>query len=305
MMPGITYLPCRSITCADAGAFSRAAGPTHWMRPLSRIMAAWATGAWPVPSIKVKFLSTLTSATREVANNSSRQLSRLFRIRPGIFENPLGARRIEDTAGAETREIGRCLLRSPAILLYEVDHFLGQRVADHPMSAHGGERRDLRVGNLFRFPFKAQGVTDTVPVDTGIVTATLRALDGGRYVDAHAKVFFFDALDELLRGSRVVEDRGASGWNGEAFDDGMKIRLHIPVPVRPGSKIFRGAQCAPVPGISQIYRLVLQGNFQEAMEFGQCVRIFVGLAGNGKDNVVVVEALGIAKPMKSIGHTLA
>src|ERR1700729_602067 len=137
MMPGITYLPCRSMTCADGGAFSRAAGPIHWMRPLSRIIAALATGAWPVPSIRVKFLRTLTSATREVANNSSRQLSRLFRIRPGIFENPLRARRIEDTTGTETREIGRCLLRAPAIFFYEVDHLLGQRVADPPVPAHG------------------------------------------------------------------------------------------------------------------------------------------------------------------------
>src|ERR1700761_9254629 len=139
MMPGITYLPCRSMTCADVGAFSLAAGPTHWMRPLSRIMAAWATGAWPVPSIRVKFLRTLTSATREVANNSSRQLSSLFRIRPGIFEDPLGAGRIEDTTGTEARQVGGCLLWAAAILLYEVDHFLGQRVADHPMPAHGRE----------------------------------------------------------------------------------------------------------------------------------------------------------------------
>src|ERR1700685_13253 len=173
MTPGITYLPCRSMTWAEGGVFSLVTEPTHAMRPLSRIMAAWATGAWPVPSIKVKFLSTLTSATREVANNSSRQLSRLFRIRPGIFENPLGARRIEDTTGAEARQIGGCLLRAAAILLNEVDHFLGQRMADHSMSAHGGEHGDLRIRNLFRLSFEAKRVSDTVPVDTGIVTATL------------------------------------------------------------------------------------------------------------------------------------
>src|SRR5580658_5155275 len=218
MMPGITYLPCRSMTCAEGGAFSRAAGPTHWMRPLSRIMAAWATGAWPVPSIRVKFLRTLTSATREVANNSSRQLSRLFRIRPGIFENPLGARRIEDTAGAETREVGRCLLRAPAIFFYKIDHFLGQRVADHAMSAHGRERGDLRIGNLFRFPFKAQRIAHTMPVEAGVIAATLRALDRRRNVDAHPKILFFDALDELFRSSRIIEDCGTSGGNRESFD---------------------------------------------------------------------------------------
>src|ERR1700722_7428542 len=238
MMPGITYLPCKSTTCADGGTFSRAAGPTHWMRPLSRIMAALATGAWPVPSIKVKFLRTLTSATREVANNSSRQLSRLFRIRPGIFENPLGARRIENTTGAEARQVGGCLLWAAAIFLHEVDHFLGQRVADHPVPAHGRERGDLRIGNLLRFAFKTQGVADAVPVETGIVTAPLRTLDGGGDVDAHAKILFFDALDELLRGARVVEDSGARGGNGEAFEYGLEIWLHVALPVRQGTQVL-------------------------------------------------------------------
>src|ERR1700684_342199 len=177
MMPGMTYLPCKSTTWAEGGAFNWPTGPTHTMRPLSTIMAAWATGSWPVPSIRVKFLRTLTSATREVANRSSRQLRTLFRIRPVIFENPLRARRIEDTTGTETREVGRCLLRAPAIFFYEVDHFLGQRVADHAMSAHGRERRDLRIGNLFRFPFKAQRVAHTMPVEAGVITATLRSLD--------------------------------------------------------------------------------------------------------------------------------
>ena len=70
-MPGMTYLPCRSMTCAEGGVFNAADGPTQGIRPLSRIMAAWATGARPVPSISVKFLRTLTSASKDVANNSN------------------------------------------------------------------------------------------------------------------------------------------------------------------------------------------------------------------------------------------
>src|SRR5450631_546990 len=126
MMPGMMYLPCRSVTGADGGGFNFASGPTHAMRPFSRIIAAWARGAWPVPSIRVKFLRTLTCATREVANNSTRQARKLLRIRPGIFENPLGARRIEDTTRAEAGEIGGGLLRGASVFLYEVDHLLGQ-----------------------------------------------------------------------------------------------------------------------------------------------------------------------------------
>src|ERR1700684_2240069 len=177
MMPGMTYLPCKSTTWAEGGAFNWPTGPTHTMRPLSTIMAAWATGSWPVPSIRVKFLRTLTSATREVANRSSRQLRTLFRIRPVIFENPLRARRIEDTTGTETREIGRCLFRAPAIFFDEVDHLLGQRVADHSVPAHGREGGDLGIGKLLCLAFKAQGVAYAVPVEAGIVTASLRTLD--------------------------------------------------------------------------------------------------------------------------------
>src|ERR1700722_18294960 len=106
------------------------------------------------------------------------------------------------------------------------------------MSAHGRERGDLRIGNLFRFPFESQRVANAVPVEAGIVTASLRALDGGRDVDAHAKILFFDALDELLRGARVVKDRGARGGNGEAFEYGLKIRLHVALPVRQRTQVL-------------------------------------------------------------------
>jgi hypothetical protein len=41
------------------------------------------------------------------------------------------------------------------------------------------------------------------------------------------------------------------------------------------------------------------------VEFGQRIRIFVALAGDSKDDVVVVKALGSAEPMECIGHTLA
>src|SRR6202051_2249465 len=147
MMPWRMFFPCRSVIGAEGGGFNFAAGPTHAMRPLSRIIAALGKGAWPVPSIRVKFLRTLTCATREVANNSANnstgQATKLLRIRPGIFENPLRARRIEDTTRAETREIGRGLLRGAPVFLDEVDHFLRQRMADHAMAAHGREGGDL------------------------------------------------------------------------------------------------------------------------------------------------------------------
>src|SRR2546429_56049 len=67
MMPGITYLPHRSCTAAPAGAFYRAGRPPKVMRAVSATSAAFATGAPPLPSIKVKFLRT---SAREAAGTA-------------------------------------------------------------------------------------------------------------------------------------------------------------------------------------------------------------------------------------------
>ena len=64
MIPGMTNLPVRSTVSAAAGGLSCAAGPIQVTRPLSTIMAAGAVGGRPVPSINVKFFSTLTSPWR-------------------------------------------------------------------------------------------------------------------------------------------------------------------------------------------------------------------------------------------------
>src|ERR1700722_408112 len=204
MMPGITYLPCRSMIWVEASVLSSLARPTQRMRPLSMIIAACTTGARPVPSINVKFFKALISATREVADKTTTQNRTLFRIRPGIFENRGGARRMENTTGAKTREVSRRLLRSPAILFDEVDHLLGQRMADHSMSAHGRKSRNLRVRNFLCLAFKAQRVAYAMPVEAGEFAAAFRTLDGSGDVHAHPEVFFLDALDELLRSGSIV-----------------------------------------------------------------------------------------------------
>ncbi len=58
-MPGITYLDCRSISLAEAGAFSLPAGPTQAMRPFVTIIAACTSAGLPVPSINVKVFQNL------------------------------------------------------------------------------------------------------------------------------------------------------------------------------------------------------------------------------------------------------
>src|SRR5258708_376093 len=111
-------------------------------------------------------------------------------------------------------------------------------MADHAMPAHGREGRHLRVGNLFCFPFKAKGVAYAVPVETGVVTATLRVFNRRRYVDAHAQILFFDPLDELLRSVRIVEDSSARSGNGKPLDYALEVRLHIPIPVSQRSQVL-------------------------------------------------------------------
>ena len=107
--------------------------------------------------------------------------------------------RIEHTAGAETRERGRRLVRRPPVLLDEVDHLLRQRVADHAVPAHGREHHHLRVRHLLGLAFEAQRVADAVAWNARVLAAVLGAVDRRGDVDAQAEVLFLDALDELSR----------------------------------------------------------------------------------------------------------
>src|SRR5690349_783677 len=90
-MPGITYAPARSTTSAPAGALSALAAPTHLIRPLSTIIADAAAGGFAVPSIKVKFLRTLTSA---VAAKAKARIQRR-----GFISLRFRTRRIRPVAG--------------------------------------------------------------------------------------------------------------------------------------------------------------------------------------------------------------
>src|SRR6516164_4666434 len=145
MIPGMTNFPVRSLVSAPAGTLSWAAGPIQEIRPLSMITAAAATGARPAPSMSVKFLSTLTSARTGAPARNASNTAMLCGLGARIFEDPYGAGRIEDAAGAESCEQGGRLLRGPPVLLDEIDHLLRQRMADHAVSAHGGEHHHLTI----------------------------------------------------------------------------------------------------------------------------------------------------------------
>src|SRR5260370_40990301 len=69
----MTNLPARSMTSAPFGTASRAAEPMRVILPLSIIMAASATAALPLPSMSVKFLSTLISPNAESENRIRRE----------------------------------------------------------------------------------------------------------------------------------------------------------------------------------------------------------------------------------------
>ena len=61
-MPGISVMPVPSTTCAPAGTFTFAAGPTSAMRP-SRITTVWpGTAGVPLPSITVTPVIAISGA---------------------------------------------------------------------------------------------------------------------------------------------------------------------------------------------------------------------------------------------------
>src|SRR5215469_473033 len=198
MMPGITNLPDRSVVSAPVGALSCEAGPIQEMRPLSMIIAALGTGAPPLPSIRVKFLSTLVSALRASATRKS-ALAALLAI-DRFLKNAFGSRRIEHAAGTETRHVGDGLIRRAAAFLDPVDHLARKLVADHAVAAHGGQHHDLRVGQLFGFAFEPERIADAVARNAGMMATLLGAVDGGGDIDAEAEVFLFDAFDEIFGG---------------------------------------------------------------------------------------------------------
>src|ERR1700722_6405886 len=88
MMPGITNLPARLIFSAPAGIRICDAGPTQPIRPLSTIIETCIAGGRPVPSIRVKSSSTLTSPKSEPADHKSRTRAS---IPPQLYINNMHA----------------------------------------------------------------------------------------------------------------------------------------------------------------------------------------------------------------------
>jgi hypothetical protein len=71
-----------------------------------------------------------------------------------------------------------------------------------------------------------------------------------------------------------------------------------------GSRIHRLArpQGAAVPRVSQVHRMVRQGQFKKLSQFGERDLVVLALARDGENDVVVMEALGIAESVQSVGH---
>src|ERR1700722_8115761 len=88
MMPGITNLPARLIFSAPAGIRICDAGPTQPIRPLSTIIETCIAGGRPVPSIRVKSSSTLTSPKSAPADHKSRTRAS---IPPQLYINNMHA----------------------------------------------------------------------------------------------------------------------------------------------------------------------------------------------------------------------
>ena len=163
----MTNLPARFCTAAPAGAFSSAAGPTHVMRPSVAISAEFAhrrTAAAvdqreivqdehvgcrsllrPAQAAPRARRGRHTRPRRCVKREDERPWRHAsLRPLPGLFQQPLRARRIEHAARAEPGQHDRRLLGRPAPFLYPVDHLLRERLAHHAVPAHRRRARARR-----------------------------------------------------------------------------------------------------------------------------------------------------------------
>src|SRR5579863_1075104 len=149
-----------------------------------------------------------------------------------VFQNPLRACRIENPAGAEPRHVTRRLFRGPAALFHPVDHLLCERMAYHPVPAHGRQQQHLRIRQQFGLALESQRIADAMPRNSGRVTALLGPIHRSRNIHADPEVRFAHRRDEILRRHLIIEHRRHRARSIQPVDHRLKIRRQIPIPVR-------------------------------------------------------------------------
>src|SRR6266540_5336525 len=151
-----------------------------------------------------------------------------------LFQNLLGASRIENTAGAETGQIHAGLLRRAPPFLDPIDHLAREGERDHAVAAHGGKFQHTPVSQAIRPSHKSQGVFDTVPVQTNSPAALPGAVCKSTDIDRYPQVRSSQLLDEFLYCQLVIEYGGHGGRVGDLLDDLFEIRSVVAKPVGKG-----------------------------------------------------------------------
>ena len=116
------------------------------------------------------------------------QRQTLFLPCASFFEDPFGARRIEDAAGTEAGQVRHRLLRRAAAFLHPVDHLLRERSAHHPVPAHGGQLQHVFVRQVLGLALEPERIADAVAAGIRRVAALLGAVDRSRDIDAQTEV---------------------------------------------------------------------------------------------------------------------
>ena len=134
------------------------------------------------------------------------------------------------------------------------------------------------------------------------MTALLGAVDRGGNVDTEAEVGGLHFFKEILGVHAVVENGGDGCWSGEAVDDATEVGRHVALPVRRRRHVPPWAERAAIQRIAHVDRLIGQRHFEKLLELGQAPLVVLAAARDGKDNVVVEKAGGVAVSMESVRH---
>ena len=202
-----------------AGVFSSAAGPTQVIRPFSARSAA-AGHRRPAVAVDEREVAQRPACSAAGAGGGRRgppparphaaaataerrpTATRVIACSRGRLRGCASRARIEDPARAEAAQVAQRLLGGATAFLHPVDHLLGERHADHAVSAHRRKRQHVAVRQVLGLAFEAERVADAVARDAGRVAALLGAVDRGRDVDAEPRSASVTALTKSSAASR-------------------------------------------------------------------------------------------------------
>ena len=165
------------------------------------------------------------------------------------------------------------------------------------MAAHCRELKRVAVGHTIGLAKESERVLDAMPLETGAAGAFLGLVQSGADVDGKAEVGLPQFLDEGNDLVGIVKNRGDCAWTRDAIHNTIKVSFRIAAPVYRGIQFLRGTEDAAMARVAHVDRIVLPCDLQESPLLLDGALVVNSARGDGKDDVIIVEALAAAIAM--------